>query len=69
MVVRQKRGIPMPNSFHTVWTAALFVLVVVPAAALLRIMGKDPLTLRRKPQAPSYWVPSPPQAAVDAHTP
>lgn len=46
---------------------ALFVLVFVPASALFRLFGKDPLGLARKP-ADSWWLtrqpPGPPPASM-----
>jgi hypothetical protein len=34
----------------------LFFVVITPAALLLRLAGKDLLSLKRQPQAASYWV-------------
>ena len=34
----------------------LFFIVITPAAFLLRLAGKDLLSLKRDPQAGSYWV-------------
>ena len=34
---------------------AMFALVFVPAGALMRLWH-DPLRLRRKPEAPTYWI-------------
>ncbi len=34
----------------------MFYLVVTPTGLLMRLFGKDPLKLRRDPEAKSYWV-------------
>ena len=36
--------------------ALLFYLVVTPIGFLMRLLGKDPLRLRRDPALPSYWI-------------
>lgn len=36
--------------------AMLFYLVVTPIALAMRIAGKDPLRLKRDPEAKSYWI-------------
>jgi hypothetical protein len=36
--------------------ALLFYLTVTPLALLMRVLGKDPLRLRRDPNAASYWI-------------
>lgn len=36
--------------------ALLFFLVVTPTGLILRLLGKDPLRLKREPDAPSYWI-------------
>ncbi|MBD3235441.1 MAG: hypothetical protein GF330_01910 [Candidatus Eisenbacteria bacterium] len=33
----------------------VFVLLFAPAGLVIRLLGKDPLELRRDPQARSYW--------------
>lgn len=35
--------------------ALLFALVIAPAGIVLRLLGKDPLCLKRAPSATSYW--------------
>jgi hypothetical protein len=37
-------------------TALLFFFVFTPLAVVLRLMGKDPLRLRRDGEAASYWI-------------
>ena len=39
---------------------AIFFLVVTPIAAVARRRGKDVLSLRRRPELTSYWIPRPP---------
>lgn len=34
----------------------LFVIAVIPTGLALRAMGRDPLRLKRDPQAESYWI-------------
>jgi hypothetical protein len=36
--------------------AVLFYVTVTPIALLMRMLGKDPLRLRRDPDAASYWI-------------
>jgi hypothetical protein len=36
--------------------AVVFFVAVTPVAAALRLMGKDPLRLKRRPDAASYWI-------------
>jgi predicted membrane metal-binding protein len=36
--------------------AMLFYVTVTPIALLMRLLGKDPLRLRRDPDAASYWI-------------
>ncbi len=36
--------------------AAMFFLVVTPTGLLMRLFGKDPLSLHGSPDAESYWV-------------
>lgn len=42
----------------------VFLLVVTPIAALLRVRGNDPLQRRFDPAVPSYWVPRHPAGDV-----
>jgi hypothetical protein len=34
----------------------VYVLAIVPVGLLVRVFGKDPLSLRRDPTAASYWI-------------
>ena len=36
--------------------AVMFFLVVTPTGLLMRLLGKDPLRLKRDPGAKSYWI-------------
>jgi hypothetical protein len=40
-------------------TALLFFLVFTPAGLLARALGKDPLRLKRAPEASTYWISRP----------
>ena len=46
----------------------LFYATVTPIALLMRVLGKDPLRLRRDPDAASYWIartpPGPPPTSM-----
>jgi hypothetical protein len=45
--------------------ALLFVLVMAPAGIILRLLGKDPLSLKRSPGATSYWRPARQEGPLD----
>ncbi|HLH55013.1 MAG TPA: hypothetical protein VKY92_15495 [Verrucomicrobiae bacterium] len=45
--------------------AVVFVLFITPAAILMRLMGKDPLQLKRSPEATSYWRPARQDSSLD----
>jgi hypothetical protein len=34
----------------------LFVVAVLPTGLIIRVMGKDPMRLRRQPDAKTYWI-------------
>ena len=34
-----------------------YYLVVTPTGIVMRLLGKDPLHLKREPNRPSFWVP------------
>ncbi len=42
---------------NPIFMALIFYGLITPAAFILRIIGKDLLSLRTNPAAPSYWVP------------
>lgn len=49
-------GLLLSRITNPIITALLLYLVFTPVGFLLRIAGKDPLRLRREPQAASYWI-------------
>lgn len=48
-----------------VFLAGLFFLVLTPAGFITRLLGKDPLRLRRPREATSYWTASKPTSPLD----
>jgi len=54
-IVWFKFGLVLHRIVNPVVMLALFTVVFVPAGALMRLWH-DPLRLRRKPQAASYWI-------------
>jgi hypothetical protein len=49
--------------------ALLFYTTVTPTGLILRLFGKDPLHLKREPQATSYWIErTPPGPAPETMT-
>ena len=61
----------MTVSFHIglvmgkVMLTVFFLFVVTPLGLLLRLMGKDLLAMRRKPDAVTYWHPAKPSSKLD----
>jgi len=61
----------MTISFHIghamgkVMLTVFFLFVVTPLGLLLRLLGKDLLALRRKPDAATYWHPAKPASKLD----
>lgn len=49
-------GLLLHSIVNPVVMALLFFGTVVPMGLLMRLAGKDPLRLKRDPQAASYWV-------------
>jgi len=49
-------GILLGKIISPIALAIVFYGVVTPVGALMRLSGKDPLRLRRDPDADSYWV-------------
>ncbi|MBP2294290.1 hypothetical protein [Azospirillum rugosum] len=41
---------------NRLWTGVLFVTVVLTAALIARLLGWDPLRLKRAPAAATYWI-------------
>jgi Saxitoxin biosynthesis operon protein SxtJ len=51
-----KLGVLLYRIVSPVVMALLFYVTVTPIALLMRMLGKDPLRLRRDPDATSYWI-------------
>lgn len=49
-------GAAMHRVASPVVMAAIFFVVVTPTGLAMRALGKDPLRLRRDPDADSYWI-------------
>lgn len=49
-------GAAMHRVASPVVMAAIFFVVVTPTGLAMRALGKDPLRLRRDPDAESYWI-------------
>lgn len=59
-------GLLLHTIVNPVVMAVLFYAVVTPTGLLMRAFGKDPLRLRREPNAKSYWIErQPPGPAPD----
>jgi Saxitoxin biosynthesis operon protein SxtJ len=51
-----KLGILLYKIVSPVVLGLLFYVTVTPIALLMRLLGEDPLRLRREPDAASYWI-------------
>ena len=49
-------GLLMSRVVNPLVLTVLFYAVVTPTGLLLRLLGKDPLRLRRDPRAATYWI-------------
>jgi hypothetical protein len=49
-------GLLLYHIVNPIVLGLLFFLTVTPLALLMRILGKNPLKLRRDPAASSYWI-------------
>jgi hypothetical protein len=49
-------GLLMGRAINPVITAAMFFLVFTPAGLISRLLGKDPLRLKRTQEAETYWI-------------
>jgi len=59
-------GLLLGRIMNPIVTAILFFLVFTPAGIIGRLLGKDPLRLKRAPAADTYWiVRNPPGPAPD----
>lgn len=62
-------GILLGRVVSPIALGILFYGVLTPLGALLRLTGKDPLRLKRDPEASSYWIPrQPPGPPPDSMT-
>jgi len=63
-----KLGVVLYKIVNPVVLGLLFYVTVTPIALLMRVLGKDPLRLRRDPHAESYWIvrtpPGPPPQSM-----
>src|SRR5262249_36267860 len=51
-----KLGLVLHRIVNPVVMTLLFVTTIVPVGLLMQGFGKDPLRLRREPEAPTYWI-------------
>jgi len=51
-----KLGLLLHTVASPVIMAVIFYAVFTPTAVIMRLVGKDPLRLRRDPEARSYWI-------------
>ena len=51
-----KLGVLLYRIVSPIVLGLLFYVIVTPVALLMRLLGKDPLRLRREPDAASYWI-------------
>jgi predicted membrane metal-binding protein len=49
-------GLLLGRIVNPIMTAVLFFLVFTPAGIIGRLLGKDPLRLKRAPEADTYWI-------------
>ena len=63
-----KLGFLLYRIVNPVVMSLLFVSTIVPVGVALRLFGKDPLGLKPRPNAASYWIeretPGPPPEAM-----
>jgi hypothetical protein len=64
-----KLGVLLGKIVSPVALGILFYVVLVPIGLLMRVLGKDPLRLKREAGAQSYWIPrTPPGPPPDSMT-
>ena len=64
-----KLGVLLGKVISPIVLSILFYCVLTPVGTLMRLTGKDPLRLRRDPNAKSYWIPrEPPGPPPDSMT-
>lgn len=49
-------GLLLHKVVNPIVMGVMFFLVVTPTGLLMRLAGKDPMRLKRDPQAASYWI-------------
>jgi len=49
-------GLMMGMIVSPIVLALLFLTVVTPVGLLMRLMGKDPMRVRKQPEGGSYWI-------------
>lgn len=60
-------GLVLHKIVNPIVLGLIFVLTIVPMGLLFRLLGKDPLRLKRKPGTTSYWIArQPPGPAPDS---
>ncbi|MPZ36583.1 MAG: hypothetical protein GEU95_00735 [Rhizobiales bacterium] len=61
-------GLALHRVVNPIVMAVIYYGTVVPIGLILRARGKDPLRLKRDPDAPSYWItrdpPGPPRGSM-----
>ena len=61
-----KLGLVLQKIVNPIVMTLLFGSTIVPIGALMRLRGKDPLRLRLRPDAASYWIErEPPEPALE----
>jgi len=55
-----KLGIMLGKIVSPIALGILFFVVITPIGIMLRLSGKDPLRLKFRPEADSYWIPREP---------
>lgn len=53
-------GLLLHKIVNPILMMLIFLISVVPVGLLLKSLGKDPLHLKKDPQAKSYWISRPP---------
>ncbi len=49
-------GLLMHRIVNPIVLGLIYVLAIIPIGLTFKILGKDPLRLRRQPEAASYWI-------------
>lgn len=60
-------GLVLHSIVNPVVLGVIFLLAILPIGLLFKLLGKDPMRLRRRPDAGSYWIERhPPGPAADS---